>query len=278
MRKGDHLTLLRGVFSSMFLRLDEISTQVEAGVQTAHTLQDDQRRIEETIEYFAADITSRNGNTPVLVNGIEADGGGSVSGILPAGEDEPGRGNVPADTQIDRKEPNPSSQETALIITATVGHYNCARCCPCQCHAPFSLQAPYFLRDLLGSWMLVLKNIALPTTRRCDYSLCRKSRLSSFSVSYYFPRWMLARAITIMGNWKDLHGGGVSIVVRMPRVRPFDTPLFRLTESANVDAFKSLLSTREVSPFDVTPDGKSCLWVCTSRNLPVLSHKLSNLC
>ena len=272
MREGDQLTLLRGEFSLIFLRLDEISAQVEAGAQTAHTLQDGQTRIEETMEYFAAGIPSRNDDAPVLVNEIEVDGGGSVSGVFLTGEDESGRGNVHANTQIDRTALNLSSQEIALDITATVGHYNCARCCPCQCHAPFRLQAPRFLRGLLGSWMLVLKDIALPTTRRCDYNLCRKSRLSSFSVSYYFPRWMLARAITIMGNWKDLHGAGVSMVVRMPRIRPFDTPLFRLAEGANVDAFKSLLCTGEVSPFDVTPDGKSCLWVRTSRNLPVLSH------
>ena len=228
------------------------------------------------MEYFAINIASENADSTVPEDKFELDEDGSSSGIILAEEVDSGSGSVPADTLIDRRRQESTGQETAVLITATLGQDNCIRCCPCQCHTPSRLQTPNLLRHLLGSWMLVLRNIALPTTLRCDYSLCRKSRLSSFSLAYYFPKWMLARAITIMGNWKDLHGAGVSIVVRLPRIRPFDEPMFRLVENADVAAFKALFSSGGASPFDVTPDGKSCLWV-RALYITFYSHGLHTL-
>jgi hypothetical protein len=76
---------------------------------------------------------------------------------------------------------------------------------------------------------------------------------------------MLARVFTLVGTWKDLSGAGISLVVRTPRVQPEETPLFCYIETGNVDAVRGLLSKGDASPFDVSPDGKTCLWVCMSH-------------
>lgn len=263
----------RRTFSTLFLRLDDITAQVNVGASAVRVLQDNQTRTEETVGHLAADLSSMAVETAArAIRAAPSDGytssdgfvEGHIHDILP--EPPPAKDGLHHHSAYNR------GLEAAILVSATVGHDRCRQGCPCQCHVHWRFTTPNFLRTFIGIWMLTFINLVIPSTRQCDYHECHKNKIGSFTLSYYFPTWVLARVFTLICTWKDLSGPGVSVVVRMPRVRPEDAPLFRFIEIGDEDAIKALLSKREASPFDVTPEGKTCLWVSIFHNSRHYSH------
>jgi hypothetical protein len=233
----------------LFLRLDNISTQVSAGTSAIQVLQGSQSQIQETIEHLASDVSVRIASATSLTtsgdNEIDCNNTSLASIHYPS---------------TSQPVAHPSS-ESSIFINATVGHNRCRLMCPCQCHTPLLYTTPSILRNILGSWFMMLSNITALTMRQCDYHRCYKTKESKLSLAYYFPTWFLPRAVSLVGSWKNLSGAGANIAIRMPRIQPDDTAFFRYLETGNLEGVRSLLSSGHASPFDVNPEGRTSLWV-----------------
>ncbi|KAH7109942.1 hypothetical protein EDB81DRAFT_954164 [Dactylonectria macrodidyma] len=249
-------------FSTLFLRLNDISTAVGESVTKIEILQASQTRTEGRLEHLAAQTAAMSGSSFNLNDSISDacsnSSAVSVTADMVDREDEPPL--IPPGSGIERV----PSLCTEFVVNATVGYERCRSGCPCQCHSESTVRTPLVLRNILGSLIFAFRGLAIPNVRSCDYHGCRKMGHTTFSLSYFFPTWLLARVFSLAGAWRDLSGPGVSIVVRMPRVISDDSAIFHLVETGNEEAVRNLLSKRGASPFDVSSDGRSALWRATA--------------
>ena len=208
--------------------------QISAGASQIQLLHGSQSQIQEAVEHLAANMPTELTSPTSSSNNQEPS---SPSAAHP-------------------------SSEPGIVIHATMGYNRCRSMCPCQCHAPLIYTTPRILRNIFGSWFMMLSNISALKMRQCDYHRCYKTKESRFRLSYYFPTWVLGRTISIFGSYTSLPGAGANIAIRMPRVQPDDAVFFRYLETANLDGVRALLSSRQASPFDMTCEGRTALWVC----------------
>lgn len=82
------------------------------------------------------------------------------------------------------------------------------------------------------------------------------------NISYYFPFWLLRRAVLLSA--RSTPTDGCMISVRTPRIVPLSSPLFMLGRRSNITEFQKWFSQGLASPFDVDDKaGRSSLQVCS---------------
>ena len=78
--------------------------------------------------------------------------------------------------------------------------------------------------------------------RSCNYPLCRKS-WGKYHVTYYFPSWLVSRALIASANLDDLFGTGAKLFVNVPMVVPEeDHIVWSLVIAGNLEHLRHLLS------------------------------------
>lgn len=139
----------------------------------------------------------------------------------------------------------------------------CHRFCICRCHQKTTLASPSWTQRLIGALFIGYTSIPTPMAIHpaCDEKRCIQRQNWSITVNYYFPSWLLKRAILLRSRSSPTDGCMIS--VRTPRVVSATAAQFLLSRQGNVAEMKKLFSQGLASPFDIESDGTlSCLQVC----------------
>jgi hypothetical protein len=136
--------------------------------------------------------------------------------------------------------PERSQKNSAVRISATVASEQCPRGCRCQCHTRNSLRTPLWLRGTFGQLFWTYNSSI--SMRSCNHPPCRKS-LSKQHFTYYFPSWLVSRAIVASANLDDLLGAGAKVLVNIPLIIPEeDHIVWSLVIAGNLEQLRHLVS------------------------------------
>lgn len=151
------------------------------------------------------------------------------------------------------------STSQQVRVTMSVPIKPCDATCNCQCHQRTRYHTPRWLSAVVRT--LFYSSFYQPSVDvlLCNILKCSRSRPhSSKRFVYYFPTWMIRSAL-VFSTWSNLDGRNSSWFVRMPRVIPNAHRIWRHIKDGEDEEIKKLLSTREISPFDIGSDGFSLL-------------------
>ncbi|KAK0739599.1 ankyrin repeat-containing domain protein [Apiosordaria backusii] len=136
------------------------------------------------------------------------------------------------------------------------------RACTCVCHKVFRIDTPTCLQNYLGAIIIAHSGFS-PITSQCTDPYCRHPETPFGSLTLYFPPWFLNRALNMVISYAS----SPEFLVRIPQVLPADHAMFRYARSGNVEGVRSLLASRQATPFDITSNwGQSALRLAVSYN------------
>lgn len=113
--------------------------------------------------------------------------------------------------------PGTSLGSSAIRISATVASQRCPVTCSCQCHVRTSIRSPPWLRRVFGQ--LLWEYNSSMSMKPCNYNPCRKSG-GKHHFTYYFPPWLISRAIIASADFGDLFGAGATVMINISPVVP----------------------------------------------------------
>ena len=150
-----------------------------------------------------------------------------------------------------------------LSIVMSIAQNKCESFCKCQCHTRTTYSTPRWMKALIGSLYFGYTGTPLLSRRPCDYPLCCKSGAPSSEFTYQFPLWTVARVFRVSGRSNDLTGVGASWTIKIPRVIPSSSLVFRQIMHGSVEDLQTTFQNHLASPYDVDEDGRSLLRVCS---------------
>lgn len=166
---------------------------------------------------------------------------------------------------------------TQLRITLSIPRKTCDGTCNCQCHNRAQLQTPRWLSAAVGTLFYSHSHTPSIDIRPCNVSTCFRSQLSSCSrLTYYFPGWMMRTAV-VYSTWSSIKGRNSSWFIKMPRELPINLRCWDLVRNGHVEEIKELLESREVSPYDIRPDGVSILHVSCGEETGLFVSSIESL-
>jgi len=137
----------------------------------------------------------------------------------------------------------------------------CDSFCNCQCHIKTQYKTPRWLGAVVRTLFYCSTRTTNMDVRPCNSNKCvRPQPKSSSHFTYYSPTWMMRSAI-VYSTWNNLDGTNSSWVVRIPREISLTSSCWYHICHGNEHEIKKQLETREMSPFDIGPDGVSVLHV-----------------
>ena len=144
----------------------------------------------------------------------------------------------------------------------------CNRLCICCCHPKRCVRMNDLLSTLTGS--MCLNYVGGPTSRPCDQSSCRRKLPPIFNITYYFPRWLLTKMVSLCLSFDPT--GSPSLCMHMPLIRPDTSKIFHLATAGDIGGMKTMFEKGLASPNDVAYTfGYSVLhvsvipWQCPDR-------------
>ena len=149
------------------------------------------------------------------------------------------------ETMID----DPPPRYERVAVHATQRRMVCNRdSCACNCHAKNPQETPQTLRRLLGD--IFAGYSGQPTTgAACTNPMCSRRRSSATSVTYYFPRWWVARRmLNLVAKMTAL--GTPDFALNIPRIVPPTARIFRHAGAADIEAMREMFATGLASPVD----------------------------
>lgn len=154
-----------------------------------------------------------------------------------------------------------SLASTDLRITTSIASKKCDWTCNCQCHVRTATRTPQWLSAVVGTLFYSSTNTPRLEVRPCNSSTCFRAEPSSSSrFTYYFPAWMMRWAL-VYSTWDNLDGKSSSWVCKMPMEIPYSSQCWHFIQQGASSTVQDLLQRREMSPYDIGPDGVSVLQV-----------------
>ena len=169
------------------------------------------------------------------------------------------------------------TSSTQLRITTSMPLKACDWTCNCQCHVRTRSQTPQWISAVVGTLFYCSTNKLSTNIRSCNVITCFRSQpSSSFRFTYYFPSWMM-RAALVYTTWNNLKGENSFWSIKMPREISLSHDSWHYIQRGSVKKIQELLRLRQMSPYDIGPDGVSVLHVSRDNkwNLPLLVVRLS---
>ena len=147
----------------------------------------------------------------------------------------------------------------SISVSASIMQSKCSDHCGCACHRRSSFRTPQPLHQIFG--ILFIGYIGIPRlTPSCDTKACIQRSSPTAVVTYVFPIWFLAWAVSLVMRLPSYKGLQFSLAVS--RVVAASSAIFHHTIRGNINDIKVLFSHRIASPCDVSyPDGYSVLMV-----------------
>ena len=137
-----------------------------------------------------------------------------------------------------------------IQITTSVTRWQCADSCMCSCHRhprP-KKRTPNTLDRFIG--VLFVGYFGLPKiSERCNDEDCIQQSSATVLVAYFFPTWLLARAMILMLRLSWVHGPELNL--RIPRVVSNTSRIFYCASSGDIDGMKEILHRHLGSPMDI---------------------------
>ena len=134
------------------------------------------------------------------------------------------------------------------IRTAHFSRTACTPWCACRCHTQRQWQSPSLMGRVLGS--LFIGYSGMPIARlEYDERSCQLRSQPMIYVSYFFPPWFLARAMSMVLSSTPLAGPVLSL--KMERTIPGNSDIFTFAKLGEVDELKTLFEQGLASPHDV---------------------------
>ena len=135
------------------------------------------------------------------------------------------------------------------IRTAHFHRSACKPWCICRCHATTQWQTPHRLVGIFG-WIYVDISGWQSLQLACDSTECRLPSQPMARVTYFFPTWFLARAVSLMLSSTPLAGPVASLKVQ--RTVSQDAAIFTYARIGDVEKVKYLFEQGLASPHDVS--------------------------
>jgi hypothetical protein len=124
----------------------------------------------------------------------------------------------------------------------------CSVTCACCCHSKRRMHIAHALSYITGFICIIY--VGGDTNRACDHSSCRRKLLATLNLTYYFPPWLLTKAMSIFLRFDP--AGGMNMTLRMPNVCPDTSTIFHLATAGDVGGMKALFEKDLASPNDVS--------------------------
>lgn len=141
------------------------------------------------------------------------------------------------------------TSSTVQIITSMT-RWQCADSCMCSCHRRrrSNKRTPNTPDRFIG--VLFVGYLGLPKlSEQCSDEACTQQSSATVLIAYFFPRWLLARAIILMLKLSSVHGPELNL--RMPRVVSNASRVFECAGTGDVDGLKEIFHRGLGSPMDV---------------------------
>lgn len=169
------------------------------------------------------------------------------------------------------------SSTQSIRITTSIPYKRCDSACFCQCHVRKRYQSPNWLSAVVGTLFYSSTSTPALDVRPCNTKSCLRSKSApSLRLTYYFPLWMMKTAL-VYSTWGNLGGTNSSWMIKMPREVSLKSPCWRYLHKRNEVAIRELLVNRQMSPYDVDPEGFSVLYVSTHDDMEI-PNAMAKLC
>ena len=141
---------------------------------------------------------------------------------------------------------------------------SCRPWCSCACHKQRTFRYPDWLRAAIGGLFVGYTGIPI-FTPSCSEKTCHQRSVSSIEVTYHFPNWFLSRVLSL--NLRISTLAGPELIIRMPRMVNWTTPLWQKSQIGDLQAVQLLFGDGRASPYDVNAYGQSSLHVSSRTGL-----------
>ena len=129
-------------------------------------------------------------------------------------------------------------------------HIACATSCACRCHDRVTWRSPMCIGSLLGR--LFVEHAGLPILAPpCDKSDCQWNFKLCMTIQYLFPSWFAQWALYACSR---LCYHGIQHTFRVSRAVWSGSKIFWQARLGDVDGIRTLLASREASPYDVSSE------------------------
>lgn len=144
----------------------------------------------------------------------------------------------------------------------------CKSTCDCSCHRFKYGQTLSALQNVLGSLFVGYRGFpALSGT--CTVPTCRGNATAHLHVDYFFPRWILHKAVR--ASLTTNHASDPELCIRLVNIRPHDAEIFRAAFQGDADTTRKLLTRGQASVRDVeSTSGHSPLHVRSMQGVVTL--------
>ena len=130
--------------------------------------------------------------------------------------------------------------------------------CPCSCHSAIQYSTTTIKSKVFGSLTIGVSG-RIFSNPVCDSPSCRDRSQFSMTVAYYFPCWLLAKAVIF--QCVRLPYGNPSFGLRVRNLLPEHSPVLSTIEKGQPLLLRSLLERRISSPDDMEEMGWTPLTV-----------------
>ena len=135
----------------------------------------------------------------------------------------------------------------SLCASASISQARCSNGCVCVCHRRRIRETPKFLTHFLGT--LFIGYAGLPRViQPCNVPGCTQRTGPTVTLTYFFPVWLLARALFMA--MKISSCDGPQFCLRVPRIVSNSSAIFTVARKGDVEGIKQILQQRQGSPFD----------------------------
>ena len=129
----------------------------------------------------------------------------------------------------------------------------CDPWCPCVCHKESRAETPQFLQSIVGALFVGYSGLPL-LTPPCNNKACHRTGEGLLQVNYYFPKWFLARIISVAVRYNETNIRRPEVSVRILNSRSRTEGIFESSIRGDANAVKHFLASGKASILDVTDD------------------------
>lgn len=119
-------------------------------------------------------------------------------------------------TASDPHQQKPALQSIVHIPVAIHRQQPCRMFCMCRCHQKTTLATRAWMQQLVGTLFIGYNAFPSLSFVTCNERMCGQRQSQLINVSYYFPFWLLKRALFLRGHYSPTDGCMIS--VRTPRL------------------------------------------------------------
>ena len=133
-------------------------------------------------------------------------------------------------------------------VSMRASQLRCMKECSCICHLRRTYRSPPILDRFFG--VLSVGCAGIPrVTPPCDSTECAQRSSPTVLISFFFPSWLLTRALIVLGRFTPMHGP--EMIIRLPRVVGDNALIFDRCAQNDIRAVRELLRQGLASISDV---------------------------